>query len=343
MRASMAASALFTACLAAAAPGVSVDVIVIGVDVQVPSSANPTGLKLDLPSSWTQEQIKAYLATRAAPMASPMPPAAPYECDCAWIDKWHCPTSAAGASGPFARNDGSACFQYCCRSPPAPPAPMPSAPLLPAIPPSPPLPPAIPYPPSPPICNHCDAGTECGYCLVLLPNCPYWGNRKLTCGPDTLPGEWCDGDETCGTDNPKNGCFFGEEVYTRVDCGLPDPPQPSPSPPPRPDLPPGDVIGESGFLTQDLQGQEAGKFESAWYANWWIWYLLAVVLLGTCFAVAFWMVYRARLLDSVQQNSKYSAGNNVALDLGTMAHSICDTRTSLGLEPVRQGSRASLA
>jgi hypothetical protein len=55
--------------------------------------------------------------------------------------------------------------------------------------------------------------------------------NKPTCGPESPPGEWCAGDNSCGTDDPANSCFFYDEVYTRVECTLMPPSPPPPYPP----------------------------------------------------------------------------------------------------------------
>lgn len=73
-----------------------------------------------------------------------------------------------------------------------------------------------------------------------MPNCPFWPKLiKPKCGPDSPEGEWCQGDGTCGTDNPANKCFLVEEVYYRIDCDL-IPPSPPPPLPPRSPSPPND-------------------------------------------------------------------------------------------------------
>jgi hypothetical protein len=74
--------------------------------------------------------------------------------------------------------------------------------------------------------------------------CPFWpALSKPTCGPTSPPGEWCAGDNSCGTDNPANSCFLRDEVYLRVECAL-TPPSP---PPPKPPFPPARP-GESAYL-----------------------------------------------------------------------------------------------
>ena len=115
-------------------------------------------------------------------------------------------------------------------------------------------------------CEDCDAGAECGMCLMLL--------REETC-PDSIDafqhdidaaglevrfncehipsGGVCEGSGECGTDDDANNCLELTDVYRRVDCsgdfadpmvsyGAEDqPPPPSPlltPPPPCPHPPP---------------------------------------------------------------------------------------------------------
>lgn len=240
-------------------PGVRVDVVLAQVDVELPNPDNPLGLNVDVPNEETKELVRDYIK-KSIGSESPSPPPSPATplsppgfCDCDWTNTWKCPTTEAedGDNG-FASNDGSSCFQYCCMQP-SPPVP-PSSPFPPMTPPSPPMPPqpplAPPAPalppllPPPPTCSTCDAGQECGFCLVLVPDCPLWPMLvKPKCGPNMAPGEWCEGDGSCGTDDKKNSCFFWEEVYTRVDCVFVSP---SP-PPPLPPLPPASPA-ESAYL-----------------------------------------------------------------------------------------------
>ena len=215
------------------------------------------------------------------PPATPPPSSPPYSCDCGWTTRHACPTSPTGGSawqnGGYARDDGSECFKFCC--PPAPSAP-----------PEPPAPPASPSPPMAPPCERCDAGAECGYCLVLVPDCPFWPMiTKPKCGPDMPVGEWCEGDGSCGTDDQANSCFFWEEIYTRLDCSL----TPSPPPPPLDPRPPAGP-GESAFLpappppANGVLGQGAaddgdngffGPISLAWFIVILVWALLTPVLL----------------------------------------------------------------
>jgi len=209
------------------------------------------------------------------------PPSSPPGCYCGWTLQHACPTSSTpGTSwqnGGYARDDGSECFKFCC--PPAPSAP-----------PEPPAPPASPSPPMAPPCERCDAGAECGYCLVLVPDCPFWPMiTKPKCGPDMPVGEWCEGDGSCGTDDQANSCFFWEEIYTRLDCSL----TPSPPPPPLDPRPPAGP-GESAFLpappppANGVLGQGAaddgdngffGPISLAWFIVILVWAVLTPVLL----------------------------------------------------------------
>lgn len=179
-----------------------------------------------------------------SPLSPFPPPSSPFSCGCGWTAQYACPNSGTRGWMGFAQDDGSQCFTYCCPPSPSTPPRAPPPPLPPGNPPLPPSPPLPPAAPPPPACSSCDAGAECGYCLQLVPDCPFWPALvKPTCGPNSTPGEWCAGDNSCGTGDPSNSCFFWDEIYVRVECVL-TPPSP---PPPKPPFPPANP-GESAYL-----------------------------------------------------------------------------------------------
>jgi hypothetical protein len=75
-------------------------------------------------------------------------------------------------------------------------------------------------------CRDCDAGQQCGLCLVLVSasQCPYDGSDHTRCHRGLLLGEMCEGDGECGSDNDADNCLHrrGKErlrdVYRRVEC-----------------------------------------------------------------------------------------------------------------------------
>ncbi len=64
------------------------------------------------------------------PLSPPFPPFYPYSCDCAWTTRHACPGYPRGSSvlRPWAENDGSKCFDFCCLRPFPPPSPPPPSP-----------------------------------------------------------------------------------------------------------------------------------------------------------------------------------------------------------------------
>eukprot|EP00966_Prymnesium_polylepis_P279156 6449143-Prymnesium_polylepis.1 len=101
--------------------------------------------------------------------------------------------------------------------PPSPPAPPPMPPSSPPPrsppPPIPVLPPSPAPPPAPPACGECAAGFSCGICLNVLSPCPAVTEalrlRLVKCNAGTLiPGQFCEGDGECGTDDSANTCQY---------------------------------------------------------------------------------------------------------------------------------------
>lgn len=277
------------------------------------------------------------MAAMATKVAASEPPAktAGYSCYCGWILEYACPGGLRGTKG-FASLPTTVdeCFDFCC--PPSPPSP--------AAPPSPPSPPSPPASPPKPACGHCDAGTECGYCLVLVPWCPYWPKRtKPKCGPDMPVDEWCESDSAnpCGTDDPANSCFAWEEIYTRVDCIL-NPPSP---PPPRPPWPPA-FPGESAYLpappppsNSDVpQGQETNR-DTGVFGPLTLPWLIVIIVLVVCFPllaiVLCWYLFPGRC-SCKRSGKEMSPAPEMRSDLGNLGYAgtlIVDDHAFTGIAP----------
>jgi len=193
-----------------------------------------------------------------------------------------------------------------------------------------------------PPCERCDAGAECGYCLVLVPDCPFWPMiTKPKCGPDMPVGEWCEGDGSCGTDDQANSCFFWEEIYTRLDCSL----TPSPPPPPLDPRPPAGP-GESAFLpappppANGVLGQGAaddgdngffGPISLAWFIVILVWAVLTPVLLCVlCYYARLkgWCCFAGRAAAEPPPSTNLGFGGTLVVEDGPAPGGKTPMRTS---------------
>jgi len=258
---------------------------------------------------------------------------AAFECSCDW-------------TGPFSiyclYDDGTECFNYCCA-----PSPSPSAP---PTPPSYPPPLAPPSAPPLPTCERCDAGTECGYCLMLTSRCyisEAWTWRD-TCSNATAAGELCYGDGSCGTDSDVNTCLLAPlgvvATYTRVDCTWAPPSPPSPSLPPRPPAGP----GESAYLpappspatpSNGVLGQGAaddgdsgffGPISLAWSIVILVWAVLTPVLLCILcyYARQGWWCFAGRAAAEPPPSTNLGFGGTLVIEDGPAPGGKMPMRTS---------------
>ena len=89
----------------------------------------------------------------------------------------------------------------------------------------------------PPTCaSSCAAGYACGLCLNPVRCADVDGlisHDLIRKCHDAQPGQLCEGDGLCGTNNHMNNCHGIWDVYIReLPCAAPPPPPPSPTPPP---------------------------------------------------------------------------------------------------------------
>lgn len=98
---------------------------------------------------------------------------------------------------------------------------------------------------SPPQCDRCDAGIECGRCLLVADACPQVTALATMPPCDAAePGTLCKAAGECGTDTNLDNCALWFDVYKVHRCQggvLTPPPPPSPPvlpPPPVPAAPP---------------------------------------------------------------------------------------------------------
>ena len=112
-------------------------------------------------------------------------------------------------------------------------------------------------------CASCDAGWDCGTCLMLVESsgCPWTSAIIRGCSGGTSLNSFCDGNGSCGTSDVANNCRLGKDIYQRVECTATPPSAPPATPPssppsPPPPMPPSLPVALS-FLSADANDGQA--------------------------------------------------------------------------------------
>jgi len=186
------------------------------------------------------------------PPRQPPPPWYPFDCDCGWTSASACPGYPRGSDvfRPWAEDDGSKCFDFCCLRPFPPPSPPPPAP-----------------PPPPPYACGCDwkrqwacpsspSAGENGYASDDGSQCFTFCCLQVSPSPPPLPLP----PPTPPTSPPPPPLTPQPRAPPSPPTPPPAPPAP-PSPPPPSPLPPcsnddayvGQVLGDAKYTCIDVQ------------------------------------------------------------------------------------------